>query len=107
MCACHGPKQEGVQSAVTAIPQHSSVGANSLTRGPTRGPTRVTTRVGIPAVGWVGGPTRVGSDPLVTTLALWAFLIVGEPLNTNECVGGAVVTILAGADAQRGEGVQR
>jgi hypothetical protein len=32
MCACHGPKQEGIQSVVTAIPQHSSVGANSLTR---------------------------------------------------------------------------
>ena len=28
----------------------------------------VTTRVGISAVGWVGGPTRVGFDPLVTTL---------------------------------------
>jgi hypothetical protein len=26
----------------------------------------VTTRVDISAVGWVGGPTRVGSDPLVT-----------------------------------------
>jgi hypothetical protein len=69
MCACHVPKQEGVQSAVTAIPQHSSVGANSLTRGPTRRVTGYNPRVGIPAVGWVGGPTRVGSDPLVTTLA--------------------------------------
>jgi drug/metabolite transporter (DMT)-like permease len=48
------------------------------------------------------------STPLWT--ALWAFLIVGEPLNTNECIGGAVViaaVLLAGADAQRGEGVQR
>ena len=62
MCACHGPKREGIQSVVTAIPQHSPVGANSLTRVPTRGPTRVTTRVGIPAMGWVG------SDTLVTTL---------------------------------------
>jgi hypothetical protein len=56
MCVCHGPKQEGVQSAVTAIPQHSSVGANSLTRGP----TRVTTRVGI-FKPWVGSAGRPGS----------------------------------------------
>jgi hypothetical protein len=81
MCACHGPKQEGVQSAVTAIPQHSPVGANSLTRVPTRGPTRVTTRVGIPAVGWVGGPTRVGSDPLVTTLGRHLAGVNGESVN--------------------------
>jgi hypothetical protein len=51
MCACHGPKQEGVQSAVTAIPQHSSVGANSLTRGP----TRVTTLTLTQAVGYNPG----------------------------------------------------
>jgi hypothetical protein len=89
MCACHGPKQEGVQCAVTAIPQHSSVCANSLTRGPTWVTTLtlpkpwVTTWVGISAVGWVGGPTRVGVDPLVTTLGC----VPGNSAMGNHIVG--------------------
>jgi hypothetical protein len=47
-----------------------------------RGPTRV----GIPAVSWVGGPTRVGSDPLVTTLGVLDHLRVrAEATGTCTC----------------------
>jgi len=41
------------------------------------------------------------STPMWT--ALWAFLIVGEPLYANECIGGAVIigaVLLAGADSR-------